>query len=131
LSDADIIIMMHPNSPFLQASTIQECVNEVVTGEHDSAFTAYEYKKLTWFNGKPLNYILDEATPHLSQLPPVIFEQSALYVFSRSSYLTHHNRIGSNPFVKIINHFEGHEVNELEDYEIAELIVSSGMYSGF
>jgi len=30
----------------------------------------------------------------------------------------------------IINHFEGHEINEQKDFEIAELIVNSGMFQG-
>jgi len=33
--------------------------------------------------------------------------------------------------MKKINHFEGHEINREEDFEIAELIVNSGMYSEF
>ena len=130
-SDADIIVMMHPNAPFLRPSTVNECVEKVVSKKYDSAFTAYEYKKLAWFKEKPLNYSLDKVTPHLSQLEPVVLEQSALYVFSRSSYLENRSRVGSRPYVKAINHFEGHEINALEDYEMAELIVNSGMYSEF
>ena len=131
VSDADIIVMLHPNSPFLRSSTVHECVEKVISGDFDSAFTAYEYKKLTWFNGRPLNYSLDKPTPQLKQLDPVIFEQSSLYIFTRESYLKHHKRVGVKPYIKIIDHFEGHEVNVLEDFQIAELIVNSGMYSEF
>jgi CMP-N-acetylneuraminic acid synthetase len=37
-------------------------------------------------------------------------------------------RIGKKPFVKYIDHFEGHDINTLDDLEIAELIVNSGLY---
>jgi len=127
--DTDVIVMMHPNTPFLQSSTIQECIDSVCSKSYDSAFTAFQHKKLAWFDGKPLNYSLSEPTPHLSKLEPVVIEQSALYVFSKESYLDSRSRIGKKPFMKIINHFEGHEINEIEDYQVAELIVNSGMYS--
>ena len=131
VSDADIIVMLHPNSPFLRSSTVHECVEKVISGDFDSAFTAYEYKKLTWFKGRPLNYSLDMPTPQLKKLDPVIFEQSSLYVFTRDSYFKQRKRVGVNPYIKIIDHFEGHEVNVAEDFQIAELIVNSGMYSEF
>ncbi|NRB38147.1 MAG: hypothetical protein HRU20_06715 [Pseudomonadales bacterium] len=131
VSDADVIVMLHPNSPFLRLNTLDECIKKVVSGEFDSAFTAYEYKKLSWFDGKPLNYSLLEPTPKLETLKPVIFEQSSLYVFSRQSYLKNRKRVGENPYIKCINHFEGHEINDSEDFEMAELIVNSGMYSAF
>ncbi|MEH6557749.1 MAG: hypothetical protein V7708_08145 [Oceanicoccus sp.] len=127
--DADIIVLLHPNSPFLQRSTIAECIEKVISGDYDSAFTASEYKKLCWYQGKPLNYSFDLPTPKPHEIPPVIFEQSSLYIFSRSGYLENRNRIGSTPFIKCINHFEGHEINIDEDFNIAELIVNSGMYS--
>lgn len=130
-SDADVVVMLHPNSPFLRNSTIAECIDRVVNSEYDSAFTAYEYKKLTWYKGKPLNYSLDESVPHLKELESVIFEQSSLYVFTRTMYLKNRKRVGDKPYMKMINHFEGHEINVKEDFHIAELIVNSGMYSEY
>ena len=131
VSDADVIVMLHPNSPFLQLATINECVSKVVSGKFDSSFTACQYKKLAWFKGVPLNYSLHAPTPHLDQLASVIFEQSSLYVFNRESYLLKKKRVGENPYIKFIDHFEGHEVNLDEDFKIAELIVNSGMYHGY
>jgi CMP-N-acetylneuraminic acid synthetase len=128
-TDADIIVLLHPKSPFLQISTLNECIEAVRSGRHDSAFTAYQFKKFAWFKGAPLNYSLSLPTPNLRDIEPITIEQSSLYVFSRQEFLGRHKRIGSAPFIKLINHFEGHEVNEPEDLEIAELIVNSGMFS--
>lgn len=127
--EADIIVLLHPNSPFLRCTTITSCVDKVISEDYDSAFTAIEYKKRCWYQGKPLNYSLELPTPKYQDIPPVIFEQSSLYVFSRSSYLKKRSRIGSAPFIKYINHFEGHEINIDEDFNIAELIVNFCMYS--
>jgi len=131
VSDADIVVMLHPNSPFLRFSTIADCLDRVLRGQNDSAFTAYEFKKLTWYQGRPLNYSLEHPTPQLKDLSPVTFEQSSLYVFTRKSYLENRKRVGVNPYIKVINHFEGHEINVKEDFQIAELIVNSGMFSEY
>jgi CMP-N-acetylneuraminic acid synthetase len=84
---------------------------------------------LCWYQGKPLNYSLTEPTPKPQDIPPVIFEQSSLYVFSKASYIKNRKRIGDTPFIKYVDHFEGHEISIDEDFKIAELIVNSGMYT--
>lgn len=127
-NDSDVIILLHPNSPFLSSDTVSDCLKQVISGKFDSSFTAYSFKKLAWFENKPLNYSLNEETPKLSGLNPVIIEQSSLYVFTRESFAINNKRIGNNPYIKDINHFEGLEVESDEDFEIAELIVNSGMY---
>lgn len=130
-SDADVIVLLHPNSPFLQLKTVSTCIDKVRSGEYDSAFTAYNYRKFAWFNGEPLNYSLSEATPKLTEIKPVIIEQASLYVFTRKLFIEKSRRIGENYFIKEIDHFEGHDVNEPVDFEIAELIVNSGMFKEF
>ena len=128
INDSDVIILLHPNSPFLSSGTVSDCLKQVMSGKYDSSFTAYSFKKLAWFENKPLNYSLNKETPKLNSLDPVIIEQSSLYVFTRESFAIHNKRIGNNPYMKDINHFEGLEVESDEDFEIAELIVNSGMY---
>lgn len=128
-TDADVIVLMHPNSPFIQLQTIDQCIKEVVSGSADSAFTAYTFKKFCWFEGRPLNYDLSAPTPKLRDLEPVVLEQSSLYVFSRSIFEKENKRVGGKTYVHNINHFEGHDLVEEEDFELAELIVNSGMFS--
>lgn len=128
VEEVDVVVLLHPNSPFLTEDTLNECLANVISGKYDSSFTAYEFKKLSWYKNKPLNYSLDRVTPKLESLEPIIIEQSSLYIFTRNSFMAHNKRIGNNPYIKVINHFEGHEVNSAEDFEIAELIVNAGMY---
>lgn len=126
--DADVVVLIHPNSPFLQPDTLSKCIDAVKFGGYDSALTAFRFQKLSWFDDKPLNYSLDKPIPKLSTITPVIFEQSSVYVFRRDAYNERRKRIGKNPFFNFIDHFEGHEVNTPDDYAIAELIVNSGMF---
>ena len=100
--DADIIALWHITSPFLKPETIKECIDKVVSGEHDSSLTAFKLNKFCWYDGKPLNYDLDSFTPKTRDLKPVIVEQSALYVFKKEVFEKGRRRIGHRPFIKFI-----------------------------
>lgn len=131
VSDADVFVLMHPNSPFIQLETLNDCISSVLSGDYDSAFTAYTFQKFCWFNGKPLNYELGAPTPKLRDVDPIVLEQSSLYVFSRDIFVKERKRVGGRTYVRNINHFEGHDLVEEEDFELAELIVNSGMFCDF
>lgn len=126
--NADIIVLLHITSPFLKPETIFECVEKVTSGGYDSAFTAYEIKKFCWFRGTPLNYSIERPTPRTQDIDPLIVEQSSLYVFKREVFEKTGQRISSNPFIKYIDHFEGHDIDTPEDFRIAELIVNTGLF---
>ena len=128
-TDADIIVLLHPTSPFLKKSTLDECIESVRSGTYDSAFTAYSFKKFAWYRGRPLNYRLDTPTPHRREIEPIIVEQSSLYVFSRATFLEAKKRVGGKVHIQYVDHFEGHEITVSEDFDLAELIVNSGMFS--
>jgi CMP-N-acetylneuraminic acid synthetase len=126
--DADIVVFVHPNSPFLKQSTVDKCIEEVRCGNHRCAFTAMLFRQFAWLDGEPLNYSLssNEVTPHPSTIKPVIIEQASLYVFSKKLFLETRRRTDKNPYIHFLDHFEGHEVRFREDMEIAKLIIDSG-----
>jgi CMP-N-acetylneuraminic acid synthetase len=128
--DFDILVLMHPFCPFIRKSTIDECINSIKTGKNDSAFTALEFQRFSWFKGKPLNFNVEQFSPKLKSLESITIEQGLTYALSKDSFIENKSRIGVNPLAKIINHFEGHEIKDADDYEMAELIVNSGMYKG-
>jgi|TARA_A100001015_G_scaffold208595_1_gene233411 CMP-N-acetylneuraminic acid synthetase len=125
--DVDIIVMINPRKPFLKPETINECIDKVSKGKFDSAFIASKKRKLSWFQGKPLNFDIKKDTPHLKSLDPVLFEDSTLYVFQKVNFIKSRKRIGKNPFIKELGHFENFEVDKEDDRKIAELIVNSGL----
>jgi len=127
VSDAEMIVLMHPKNPFLKPSTVSICIEQVQRGDFDSAFAASKARKLAWFNGEPLNYSLEEDVPGLSAIEPVLLETSSLYVFSRQLFENLKHRVGAKPYIHEIGHFEGFEVDRPDDFEIAELIVNAGL----
>lgn len=127
-TDADVVVLLHPTSPFLQLESLEDCIEAVTSGRYRSACTAYRFRKFAWFAGEPLNYRMDATTPNLRDVEPVFIEQSSLYVFTREMFLSRSKRIDREGYFRIISHFEGHEVAEESDLEIARLIVNSGMF---
>ena len=125
---ADIVVLLHTTSPFLRPETIEDCLVKVQSGEYDSSFTAYAFHKFAWFNGQPLNYRLDQPTPRTQDIEPVMVEQSSLYVFKKELFLDRNRRIGDHPYIKIIDHFEGHDIDTPEDFAMAELMVNAGFF---
>lgn len=127
---ADTIILLHPYSPFLTKETLNKCITQVQNNSYDSAFTVIETKKFTWYKNSPLNFDRDKKSPKLKDLDSIISEQGLLYVINKETFLKQKSRVGKHPYMHIIKHFEGHEINEQKDFEIAELIVNSGMFQG-
>lgn len=124
---AEIIVLHHITSPFIKPETVSECVESVISGRHESAFTAQEAKKFAWFKGKPLNYSLDMPTPRTQDIEPVLYEQSGLYVFRREIFERSGKRIAPAPYIKIVNEFEGHDIDTPEDFRLADLILKAGL----
>ncbi len=120
--EADVYVLAHITSPLLAPATISECVRAVAGGGHDSAFVALEERRFAWYGGRPLNYDLDAPVPRTQDLEPVLFEQSGLYVFRREVFTSGARRIGENAFVRVVDRFEGHDIDEEDDFTLAEMI---------
>ena len=126
--DSDIIVLLHIASPFLTFKTITDCIENVKSGDFNSAFTAYEISKFCWFQGEPLNYSIGGPTPRTQDLEPIIVEQSSLYVFNTKEFKKTGQRISENNYIRFIDHFEGHDIDSVKNFEVAELIVNTGMF---
>lgn len=127
---ADVIVLLHITSPFIRPATVSECVDEVVSGRHASAFAALQEYRFAWFDGQPLNYSLNEPTPRTQDLKPVVFEQTGFYVFRREVFEQGKKRISTDPYIKMVDGFEGHDIDTKEDFELAELMLRGGLVKG-
>lgn len=120
--DADLYIYAHATAPFIQVSTMQECLDSVKSGKYDSAFCASKIQDYLWKDGKPLNF---DATnlPRSQDLEPIYRETSGVYVFSKEMYKELKRRIGDNPFVKEVSFREAIDINNPEDFDLAEALL--------
>lgn len=122
--EADLYVLAHATSPFLRPATLEDALTEVVSGRHDSAFSAERIQTFAWFEGRPLNYSC-EAIPRTQTLEPVYIETSAFFIFPRTLWLGRHRRIGERPYMAVVDRIEGLDIDNPEDFTMAEIIAAS------
>lgn len=121
--DADIYIYAHATAPFITTETMKLCINAVMSGEYDSAFCALKLQDYLWKKGEPLNF---DATnvPRTQDLEPIYQETSGVYVFTKEVFKKYKQRIGKKPFIKEVSFKEAVDIDNPEDFELAEKIVN-------
>ena len=119
--DSDIIVLAHVTSPFLNDDSIRECVNAVISGKYDSAFTATKVQDFLWQNGKPLNF-KPESIVRTQDLPAIYKESVGCYVFKKEIYKELKRRIGLNPYICEVSKIEAIDIDYMEDFDIANAI---------
>lgn len=124
--EADIYILAHATSPFIRTATIEQAVEQVVSGGYDSAFSAERVQTFAWWQGKPLNYSLQHV-PRTQDLEPIYVETSAFFVFRAEVWRTMHRRIGERPYVAVTDRVESMDIDNPDDFLLAEAIVAAGL----
>ena len=121
--DADIYVYAHATAPFITTETMIECIESVKSGMYDSAFCAEKIQTFLWKNGKPLNFDASNL-PRTQDLEPIYQETSGVYVFTKEVFLKYGRRIGANPFIKCVGFKETVDIDNPEDFDIAEALVN-------
>ncbi len=121
--DADIYLLTHATQPFTKRKSIETALKKVVSGEHDSAFSAVILQDYMWINGKPFNYDLKNIV-RTQDLEPIYIETGAFFIFRKEVYKELGQRIGNHPYICKISQFEAVDIDTAEDFEFAEVVAS-------
>ncbi len=123
---ADIYVFAHATAPFISLQTMQECISAVLSGKYDSAFCATKIQDFLWQDGKPLNF---DATniPRSQDIKPIYRETSGVYVFKKEVFEKLHRRIGEKPYIKEVDFKEAVDINNYEDFELAEIMLKANI----
>lgn len=124
--EADIYILAHATSPFIRTATIEQAVRSVESGEYDSAFSAERVQTFAWWQGQPLNYSLQHV-PRTQDLEPLYVETSAFFVFRAEVWREQHRRIGQKPYMAVTDRIESMDIDDPDDFLLAEAIVAAGL----
>lgn len=120
--DAEIYVYTHATAPFIQNETVVDCIERVLTGNYDSAFTAVKIQDYLWKDGKAWNF--DAANIPRSQDLEILYrETSGVYVFTREVFERYHRRVGMHPYIKEVSYREAVDINTQEDFELAEKLL--------
>lgn len=118
---ADIYVLTHTTAPFISKESIQKGLESVVSGKYDSSFAAKKLQDFLWMEGKPFNYTLDNI-PRTQDLQPIYEETSGFYIYTHDVMTELHRRIGENPFIVEIGEIESIDIDEAEDFIIADAV---------
>ena len=120
--DADIYVYVHATAPYISKETAQECIAAVSSSQYDSAFCAVKIQDFLWKDGKTMNFDAQKL-PRSQDIDIIWRETSGIYVFTKESFKKTKSRIGNRPFIKNVNFKEAIDINELEDFQLAELFL--------
>ncbi len=117
--DADIYVYAHATAPFVKASTMTECIEKVISGEYDSAFTAVMIQDFLWKDGKPLNFDAQNL-PRSQDIEPIYRETSGVYAFTKETFKNLTRRVGDKPYIKEVSQKEAVDINTEDDFVFAQ-----------
>ena len=118
---ADIYVMTHTTAPFISKSSIEKGLKAVKSGEFDSSFAAKKLQDFLWKDGVPFNYALNNI-PRTQDLPPLFEETSGFYIYKKEVMTEFKRRIGEKPFIVEVGEIESVDIDEVEDFMIADAI---------
>ena len=121
--DSDIYVYAHATAPFITTNTMVECMDAVISGKYDSAFCASKIQDYLWQDGAPMNFDATDM-PRSQDLKPIYRETSGIYVFTKEVYLNYRRRIGIKPYIKEVSFKEAIDINNPEDFNLAELFLN-------
>jgi CMP-N-acetylneuraminic acid synthetase len=118
---SDLYVLAHATAPFIKSQSIDEALEKVLSGEYDSAFSVKALHEFLWKDGKPFNYDL-AAIPRTQDLEPLYQETSGFYIFNNETINKYNRRIGMNPYLKEVSEIESVDIDNPEDFDIADAI---------
>ena len=130
--EADTYLMTHTTNPLISASTITSALNAYHNGlpEHDSLFTVNKIQTRFYSaDADPINHDPDNLV-RTQDLEPWYEENSCLYVFSEQSFDETKARIGKSPQLFQTTQLESIDIDEPDDWVMAEAVAEYLMRSG-
>ena len=118
---ADIYVMTHTTAPFISRESIAKGLQAVKSGEYDSSFAAKKLQDFLWKDGVPFNYQLNNI-PRTQDLPVLYEETSGFYIYKNEVMTTMNRRIGEKPYIVEVGEIESIDIDEAEDFMIADAI---------
>lgn len=118
---SDIYVMTHTTAPFISGKSIEKGLEAVMNGDYDSSFAAKKLQDFLWKDGRPFNYELDNI-PRTQDLPPLYEETSGFYIYKSDVITKLNRRIGEKPYIVEVNEIEAVDIDEKEDFDIADAI---------
>lgn len=123
--DGEYFLQTHSTNPLLKSETIDKAIEKYFAGldNFDSVFCVTKVQTRFYDkNAKAINHNPNELL-RTQDLEPMYEENSNFYIFSKDSFKKSNNkRIGIKPQIFEVNKLEAVDIDEPEDFIIAELL---------
>lgn len=123
-TQADLYVQTHSTNPLLRAETIQRALEAFLKAgdSHDSLFTVTPLHTRLWTpDGRAINHD-PEVLLRTQDLPPVMEENSCLYIFDAATLRQRGNRIGERPLLFPLDAHEAWDIDEELDWLVVEAL---------
>jgi CMP-N-acetylneuraminic acid synthetase len=121
-------VQTHSTNPLLRSETVSQSLDafESSLPSYDSLFTVTALQTRLWTpNGAAINHDPDVLL-RTQDLPPVMEENSCLYIFDRDTLVRRGNRIGERPMLHAIPAAEAWDIDEEIDWAVVEALYTHG-----
>lgn len=125
LIPSEVYIQTHSTNPLIKVETIDKAIEKMFaileSKENDSVFSVTKTQKRFYnIDSKPMNH--DPKMLVTQHLEPIFEENSCFYIFTKNSFIENKSRIGKNPVMYEINKIESIDIDDPEDFIIAEAL---------
>jgi CMP-N-acetylneuraminic acid synthetase len=119
-------LQTHSTNPLLSEKTISAAIASYFDNldEYDSLFSVNKIQtRLFNSNFRPLNHKKGELI-RTQDLEPIYEENSNFYIFSKTSFFdADRSRIGNNPYLYEMEKYESIDIDNMDDFILAETIM--------
>lgn len=118
--DCSHVLYTNVTSPLVEDETYRNCISKYFSlNDHDSLSTVTLLKENLWLDGKPINYDPDYH-PRSQDLPDIVYLNFAINILPRTLMLERRNVIGKCFFPYAMNKIESIDIDDADDFEMAE-----------
>jgi len=120
---SNIVLQVIPTAPFLKSATIDAAIELVDTANVDSVVGTFSDVFYRWKNGRPAYYRDDGSLPNSSDLAPIVYETTGLYVNRTKAVLDGKRRMNPESCAPLgVSRLEAIDINTEEDFAFAEIV---------
>lgn len=122
--DADAYILTHATAPFISKETFEKGIDAILSKNYDSALSVEKIQEFLWKNNVPLNYN-PQYIPRTQDLEPLYVETCGMYMYTKELIKKYKRRVGDKPCLIEVSKIEATDINNPEDFIIADAIYNS------
>lgn len=126
----EFYIQTHATNPLLSPDTLISAIEFFIKhyDKYDSVFSVTRHQSRFYDSfGKAINHNIGELI-RTQDISPLYEENSNFYIFSQASFMKTGSRIGEKPHMFEVNKIEAIDIDDMEDFLIAEAIMKMRNY---